>query len=67
MGKNFEDSTGKCIEKESGVYMFERSKGEHIIFEKDLTYESSHSLSSLVVTEKAKDSDSGTYMRLEGF
>lgn len=47
--------------------MFERSKGEHAIYEKILNQGNSHSLSSLVISEKAKDSDSGTYMRLEGF
>ena len=67
MGKNFEDHAGKCLVKENGVCMFERSKGEHIIFEKELNSENSHSLASLIVTEKAKDSDSGTYMRFEGF
>ena len=67
MGKNLDDQSAKVlIKKPSGICMFERSKGGHI-YEKELTYQNSHMLSSLIVKEKAKDSDNGIYMRLEGF
>jgi hypothetical protein len=51
------------------TFLFERNNkdNEQVVYEKNLTLDTSNSLSTIVLRPKAENSDQGVYIRLEGY